>query len=97
MMAENRRSWAFLPLVPSSGREQARRMLLITCPVTGSRELIGITAVLAVANHRDRIEVTVACPCGGTHVHVTGRRVQEARAAAALEVAVRRAETLTPA
>ena len=72
-------------------------MLSITCPVTGSRELIGISAVLAVTNHRDHIALTVACPCGGTHVHRTGRRLHAARAEAALEVAVRRAECLTPA
>lgn len=69
----------------------------ITCPVTGSQELLGLTAVLAVTNHADHIALTIACPCGGTHVHRTGRRLEEARRAAALEVAVRRAEMLAPA
>jgi hypothetical protein len=73
-------------------------MLLITCPVTGNRELVELSAVLAVVNSADAISVHVTCPaCGQEHVHRTGRRVEEARRAAALEVAVRRAETLVPA
>lgn len=67
-------------------------MLLITCTVTGNRELTSLDAVRSVVNHPDHIAVTVTCPaCGGEHVHRTGRRLDEARRAAALEVAVRRA------
>lgn len=72
-------------------------MLLITCPVTGNRELIEMAGVRAVVNRPGSIDVVVACPCGATHVHRTGRRVEEARRAAALEVCVRRAQALTPA
>ncbi len=67
-------------------------MLMITCTVTGNRELTSLDAVRSVVNHPDHIAVTVTCPaCGQEHVHRTGRRVEEARRAVALEVAVRRA------
>jgi predicted RNA-binding Zn-ribbon protein involved in translation (DUF1610 family) len=73
-------------------------MLLITCPVTGNRVLASLDSVRSVVNHPDSIAVHLTCPeCGGEHVHRTGRRLEEARRAAALEVAVRRAEELTPA
>lgn len=73
-------------------------MLLITCPATGNRVLASLDAVRSVANHPDHIAVTVTCPtCGEEHVHRTGRRLEEARRSAALEVAVRRAETPAPA
>jgi predicted RNA-binding Zn-ribbon protein involved in translation (DUF1610 family) len=73
-------------------------MLLITCPVTGHRVLVPLDAVRAVTNHADHIAVSVACPeCGADHVHRTGRRLEQARRAADLEVAVRRAERPVPA
>ncbi|MGY1617097.1 hypothetical protein ACI797_10175 [Geodermatophilus sp. SYSU D00691] len=53
-------------------------MLLITCPVTGRDELISALQIRGIANHADHIAVTVACPCGETHVHRTGRRWAEA-------------------
>ncbi|MGY1602846.1 hypothetical protein [Geodermatophilus sp. SYSU D00815] len=53
-------------------------MLLITCPVTGRDELISALGIRGIANHADHIAVTVACPCGETHVHRTGRRWAEA-------------------
>ena len=73
-------------------------MLLITCPVTGHRVLASLDSVRSIANHPDSIAVRVTCPaCGEEHVHHTGRRLEEARRSAALEVAVRRAETPAPA
>lgn len=73
-------------------------MLLITCSVTGTRELVSTAAVRSIVNRPDSITVEATCPaCGQVHVHRTGRRLESARRAAALEVAVRRAETLTPA
>ncbi len=73
-------------------------MLMITCTVTGNRELTSLDAVRSVTNHPDSIAVAVTCPaCGREHVHRTGRRLAEARRAAALEVAVRRAAELTSA
>ncbi|WP_040339144.1 hypothetical protein [Candidatus Blastococcus massiliensis] len=73
-------------------------MLLITCPVTGTRALVSIAAVRSIVNHPDSIAVSATCPaCGQEHVHRTGRRLESARRAAALEVAVRRAEAPTPA
>lgn len=69
-------------------------MLMITCTVTGTRELASLDAIRSVVNHPDHIAVAVTCPrCGQEHVHRTGRRVQEARRALAVEVAVRRAES----
>lgn len=73
-------------------------MLMITCTVTGNRELTSLDAVRSVTNHPDHIALVVTCPaCGQEHEHRTGRRLDEARRAAALEVAVRRAEELTSA
>ena len=73
-------------------------MLMITCTVTGNRELASLDAIRSIANHPDHIAVTVTCPaCGEEHVHRTGRRLEEARRSAALEVAVRRARTTTSA
>ncbi|MBN1094087.1 hypothetical protein JKP75_16920 [Blastococcus sp. TML/M2B] len=73
-------------------------MLMITCTVTGNREFVGLDAVRSVTNHPDHIAVAVTCPaCGGEHVHRTGRRLDEARRAARLEAAVRRAAELAPA
>lgn len=73
-------------------------MLMITCTVTGNRELASMDAVRSVANLPDAIAVTVTCPaCGRDHVHRTGRRVEEARRARTVEVAVRRAAAGIPA
>ena len=69
-------------------------MLMISCPTTRTRVLVSLDAVRSVVNHVDFIAVHVTCPtCGEVHVHRTGRRVEEARRTAALEVAVRRAQT----
>ena len=55
-------------------------MLLITCPATRTDELVADRHVRAVVNHPTHVELTVACPCGRTHVYRTGRRWEEARA-----------------
>ena len=73
-------------------------MLRISCPITRTRVPAPLDAVRSVVNHADAIAVHVTCPaCGEVHVHRTGRRLEEARRSAALEVAVRRAQTPTPA
>ena len=73
-------------------------MLMLSCPTTRTRVLVSLDAVRSVANHADAIALQVACAaCGEVHVHRTGRRLKEARRSAALEVAVRRAQTPTPA
>ena len=73
-------------------------MMLISCPTTRTRVLASFDAVRSVVNHPDVIAVQVTCPaCGEVHVHRTGRRLEEARRSAALEVAVRRAQTPAPA
>jgi hypothetical protein len=72
-------------------------MLMITCPTTRTRALASLDAV-RITNHPDHIAVTVTCPaCGGEHVRRTGRTLERARQDAALEVAVRRAESPIPA
>ena len=67
-------------------------MLLITCPVTGREELIGPSGIRSITNLPTSIDVTVACPCGATHVHRTGRRWE-----ADHQPAARRAAELVPA
>ncbi len=71
---------------------------MISCPTSRTRVLVALDAVRSIANHADAIAVHVTCPaCGEEHVHRTGRRVEEARRGAALEVAVRRAQAPTSA
>jgi len=58
-------------------------MLLITCPTTGADELVADRHARPVADPRTRpgvVAVAVRCPCGGDHVYLTGRRIEEARA-----------------
>ena len=71
-------------------------MLLITCPVTGADVLVSTWDIRSLVNHPTHIELTVACTCGGTHVHRTGRRHVAGRENAARSAA-RRAEELIPA
>jgi hypothetical protein len=52
-------------------------MLLITCPVTGTDELVADSHIRSVANFPTHIAMTVECPCGHTHVYRTGRRWEE--------------------
>jgi hypothetical protein len=53
-------------------------MLLITCPVTKTDELVADRRIRSVVNHPTHIAMTVECPgCGRTHVYRTGRRWEE--------------------
>ena len=49
-------------------------MLLITCPVTRTDELVADRRIRSVVNHPTHIALHVECPCGGVHVYRTGRR-----------------------
>jgi predicted RNA-binding Zn-ribbon protein involved in translation (DUF1610 family) len=58
-------------------------MLLITCPVTRTDELVADQRIRAITNHPTHLAMHVACPaCGGVHVYRTGRRWEQARARA---------------
>ncbi|HEX2074707.1 MAG TPA: hypothetical protein VHF92_13055 [Geodermatophilus sp.] len=54
-------------------------MLLITCPVTRTDELVADRRIRSVVNHPTHIALHVECPCGGVHVYRTGRRWEETR------------------
>ncbi|GAA4726945.1 hypothetical protein GCM10023328_01280 [Modestobacter marinus] len=72
-------------------------MLLITCPVTRTDELVADRRIRSVANHPTHIAVAVECPsCGGSHVFRTGRRWEEHRAELASRAATQ-AATQAPA
>ena len=93
-MAEILRRRSLLPLVRAPAREHAAHMMMISCPTTRTRVLVSLDAIRSITNHADAIAGQVTCPaCGEVHVHRTGRRLEEARRTAALEVAVRRAQT----
>ena len=62
-------------------------MLLITCPVTRTDELVADRRIRSVTNHPTHIAMTVACPCGRSHVYRTGRREEDARKAKQLQSA----------
>ncbi|MCZ2816852.1 hypothetical protein [Modestobacter sp. VKM Ac-2984] len=67
-------------------------MLLITCPVTRTDELVADRRIRSVANHPTHIAVAVDCPsCGGSHVFRTGRRWEDDRAERAARAATARA------
>jgi hypothetical protein len=55
-------------------------MLLITCPVTRTDELVADRRIRSVDNHPTHIALTVECPCGGVHVYRTGRHWEAAHA-----------------
>ena len=68
-------------------------MLLITCPVTRTDELVADRRIRSVDNHDTHIAMHVECPsCGSVHVYRTGRRREAARRSAA-----RAAKQLVPA
>jgi hypothetical protein len=68
-------------------------MLLITCPVTRTDELVSDRRIRSVANHPTHIAMHVECPaCGAVHTYRTGRRW-----AAAEEPAARQAKELVSA
>ncbi len=52
-------------------------MLLITCPTTGTDELVADRHIRSVTNHPTHIALAVDCPCGSVHVYRTGRRWEE--------------------
>jgi hypothetical protein len=57
-------------------------MLLITCPVTRTDELVADRRIRSVTNHPTHIAMHVECPaCGKVHVYRTGRRPDAAPAA----------------
>jgi hypothetical protein len=58
-------------------------MLLITCPVTRTDELVADRRIRSVTNHPTHVAVAVDCPCGRVHVYRTGRRWEQARSRAA--------------
>jgi hypothetical protein len=68
-------------------------MLLITCPVTGTVELVADRHIRSLVNHPTHIAMTVECPCGGTHVYRTGRRWEDSHRT----VPAQEAGTLLPA
>ena len=74
-------------------------MLLITCPVTRSTELVADRRLRSVVNHPTHIALHVECPsCGAVHAYPTGRRWDATRAArAAAASAAHRAEHPVPA
>ena len=59
--------------------EQAQAMLLITCPVTRTDELVADRRIRSVINHPTHIGLHVECPaCGSVHAYRTGRKVAAA-------------------
>jgi hypothetical protein len=54
-------------------------MLLITCPVTRTDELVADRRIRSVVNHPTHIALHVECPCGAVHVYRTGRRWEAIR------------------
>ncbi|MGY1732247.1 hypothetical protein ACI798_12080 [Geodermatophilus sp. SYSU D01045] len=63
-------------------------MLLITCPVTRTDELVAERRIRSVVNHPTHIALSVECPsCGSVHVYRTGRRWEAAQAARAGQAA----------
>jgi predicted RNA-binding Zn-ribbon protein involved in translation (DUF1610 family) len=59
-------------------------MLLITCPVTRTDELVADRRIRSVTNHPTHVALAVECPsCGSVHVYRTGRRWESRPTAAA--------------
>jgi uncharacterized Zn finger protein len=73
-------------------------MLLITCPVTRTDELVADRRIRSVTNHPTHIAMHVECPaCGSVHVYRTGRRLETARSALSAGPDGRQADDLIPA
>jgi hypothetical protein len=67
---------------PPSAASNLRCMLLITCPVTRTDELVADRRIRSVTNHPSHIAMHVECPaCGRVHTYRTGRRLDAAPAA----------------
>ena len=61
-------------------------MLLITCPVARTDELVSDRRIRSVTNHATHIAMHVECPaCGAVHTYRTGRRWEAAHRAAAAQ------------
>jgi hypothetical protein len=61
-------------------------MFLITCPVTGTDELVSLTGIRSVTNHPTHIALRVQCPaCGEIHEHRTGRAWEAAQRSTAAQ------------
>ena len=55
-------------------------MLLITCPVTRTDELVADRRIRSVTNHPTPGAMAGECPaCGSVHVYRTGRRWEDSR------------------
>ena len=73
-------------------------MLLITCPVTRTDELVADRRIRSVTNHPTHVALTVDCPaCSGEHLLRTGRRWEAARARVAAQAAAHAATGSTVA
>jgi hypothetical protein len=72
-------------------------MLLITCPVTRTDELVADRRIRSVVNHPTHIALHVECPCGEVHVFRTGRRWEAVREARTAQPAARPARELVSA
>jgi hypothetical protein len=55
-------------------------VLLITCPVTRTEELVADRCVQSATSRPTHVLLAVACPCGEVHRYRTGRRWEQARA-----------------
>ena len=67
-------------------------MLLITCPVTRTDELVADRRIRSVVNHPTHVALHVECPqCGAVHVYRTGRRWDLARSRIAERAAIQSA------
>ena len=67
-------------------------MLLITCPVTRTDELVADRRIRSVVNHPTHVALHVECPqCGAVHVYRTGRRWERARTEVAARAATQAA------
>ena len=54
-------------------------MMLITCPVTRTDELVSDRRIRSVDNHPTHIAMHVECPaCGAVHAYRTGHRWEAA-------------------
>ena len=70
-------------------------MLLITCPVTRTDELVADRRIRSVTNHPTHVALHVACPaCGADHVYRTGRRWEDAASRVRSRVASRPAPSV---
>ena len=98
IMAENLRWRSLLPLVRAPAREHAAPHVADHLPDHPDPRAGALDAVRSIANHRRRNRGARHLPrVRQVHVHRTGRRLEEARRSAALEVAVRRAQMPAPA